>query len=71
MSATDRQVAALRLDLAEQRAYVRDLFDSCCAQGHPEYWGMLAVEPLVQINAIRARIEALLHPGKRWIETVH
>ncbi len=65
-----RDLASLRLNLAEQRLYVSELFDACCLRDEPELFGSMALEPLIEINATRARIEALLYPGKRWMESV-
>lgn len=55
--------------LASQRLYVHSLYEACCAQEHPELFGSVALEPLIEINAIRVRIEALLYPGKRWMDS--
>ena len=56
----------LQADLAKQRRAVRELFVACCDQGHPEFFGTVAFDVFIEINAIRARIDALLHPGRHW-----
>lgn len=59
-------VVKLQHDLAVQRRCVRELFVSCCDQGHPELFGMVAFDTLIEINVLRAQIDALLHPGRHW-----
>ena len=50
---------ALQLQVANQRRAVRELFDACCAQGHPEFFGQVAYEPLIEINVLRVQLAEL------------
>jgi hypothetical protein len=56
----------LQQELANQRRAVRELFEACDSQGHPEYFAQVALEPLVEINVVRAIIDQLTHPGRHW-----
>ena len=59
-------IRELQQELANQRRAVRELWEACDSQGHPELFAMVAAEPLIEINVCRAIIDQVLHPGRHW-----
>ncbi len=56
----------LQQELANQRRAVRELWEACDSQGHPELFAMVAQEPLIEINVCRAIIDQVVRPGRHW-----